>query len=68
MDNMLGRLAKFFRNLGIDTEFVKEKNYEQLEYLSKTEERIIITRDKNFFGKKINLPCFMPASKHCEGL
>ncbi len=42
---MLGKLVKDLRNLGVDTEFINEKNYEVLEELAKTEQRIIITRD-----------------------
>jgi uncharacterized protein with PIN domain len=45
VDNMIIKLAKLFRNTGIDCESISEKNWEQLELLAKNENRIIITRD-----------------------
>lgn len=68
VDNMLNKLVRDMRNVGIDTEFVSEKDYEQLETISRNEERIIITRDTKFTLKKHGLPTFLllendPASK-----
>lgn len=44
-DFMLGRLAKWMRLLGYDTEFFKETDYNKLTVYADKEERTIITRN-----------------------
>ncbi len=44
-DFMMGRLAKWMRLLGYDTEFLKETDYNKLIIFACNEERIIITRN-----------------------
>lgn len=68
MDNMMGRLAKFFRNLGIDTEYLKEKDHEKIEYIAKNEGRIIVTKDQKLMAGKHGLPVFMPKSQNVDGI
>lgn len=41
----LGRLAKWMRILGFDTEYFKEENYSKLKILALRDERIILTRN-----------------------
>ena len=45
-DEMLGTLAKWLRILGYDTEYVKDRDDEELLRIAREEGRIIITRDK----------------------
>lgn len=67
MDVMLGKLAFYFRNLGIDAFYVKEKDDERLLDVAKNDQRIIITRNKILFNTKHGLPCLMPHSTNIEG-
>jgi len=41
----LGRLAKWMRILGFDTEYFQEENYSKLKILALRDERIILTRN-----------------------
>jgi uncharacterized protein with PIN domain len=49
VDNMLGKLTREMRSLGIDTAAIGEKNYERLLEIAQLEERIVITSDLTFF-------------------
>ncbi|MEO0087507.1 MAG: Mut7-C RNAse domain-containing protein, partial [candidate division WOR-3 bacterium] len=40
-DFMLGKLAKYLRMLGFDTKYEKEANKLKMEFIAKTENRII---------------------------
>lgn len=41
----LGRLAKWMRILGFDTEYFKEENYSKLKIIALRDQRIILTRN-----------------------
>uniref|UniRef100_A0A7C4Y4N6 Mut7-C RNAse domain-containing protein n=1 Tax=candidate division WOR-3 bacterium TaxID=2052148 RepID=A0A7C4Y4N6_UNCW3 len=51
-DFMLGRLAKWMRLLGYDTEFFKEPDYNKLIVFSNATNRIIITRNSKLKDMK----------------
>ncbi len=67
IDNMLGKLCFFFRNVGIDAFYMKEKDIERLIDVAKVNQRIIVTKNKVIYGMKHGLPCFMPKSTQPEG-
>lgn len=67
MDNMLGKLSFFFRNLGIDAHYMTDKDDQQLYHLSLTDQRIIVTKNKILFQTKHGLPIIMPKSTIPEG-
>ena len=53
-DVHLGRLAKYLRMLGLDTLYENDYNNTEMIQLSNTQNRILLTRDKNFLlNKKI---------------
>ena len=52
-DDMLGTLAKWLRILGYDTRY-GAKNDDELLKISKQENRILLTRDKNLYEKSKN--------------
>ena len=66
MDNMLGKLTSFFRNYGIDSFYMKDKDYERLLDIAKNEQRIILTKNKVLYNTKHGFPCFMPYSTDTE--
>lgn len=51
-DFMLGKLAKYLRMFGFDTRYEKESNQLKMEFIAKTENRIIITRNRKYQGKE----------------
>ncbi|MEO0096619.1 MAG: Mut7-C RNAse domain-containing protein [candidate division WOR-3 bacterium] len=51
-DFMLGKLAKYLRMLGFDTKYEKEANKLKMEFIAKTEERIIVTRNSYYKEKE----------------
>ncbi|MCS7250035.1 MAG: Mut7-C RNAse domain-containing protein [candidate division WOR-3 bacterium] len=51
-DFMLGKLAKYLRMLGFDTKYEKETNKVKMEFVAKTENRIIITRNSSYKEKE----------------
>jgi hypothetical protein len=57
IDNMLHKLALYMRNVGMDAEFLAEKDHKNLTELAKSEERVIITRDQRYFERAEDLPC-----------
>jgi len=59
VDNMCYKLAKYMRNLGQDTEYFPEKDFEKITELARTEKRVIVTRDKFYFKKYTGIPCFL---------
>lgn len=59
VDIMCYKLAKYLRNIGIDTVFVSEKDYQMMIDLSIREQRIIITKDVKFFQKKKGVPTYL---------
>lgn len=65
---MLGKLASYFRNFGIDAIYMKEKDDERIIDLSKNDQRIIVTKNNILFKMKHGLPCFVPKSNNTEGL
>ncbi len=56
---MLGTLAKWLRILGYDTEYVKNRNDDEIIRMAKEEERFIITRDKLLARKAGNIAFYM---------
>lgn len=48
---MLGTLAKWLRICGYDTEYVREENDNEIIEKAKREGRVIVTRDKELFGR-----------------
>jgi len=60
IDNMAYKLAKYMRNVGLDAEYLAEKDHNNLIELAKAEKRVIITRDTKFFDKKKEgIPCYL---------
>ncbi|KRX02977.1 WD40-repeat-containing domain [Pseudocohnilembus persalinus] len=60
VDNMLYKLVKYLRNVGIDTAYIKNVDKNLLIDLSKQEKRIVITRDQKFFySKQRTTPVYM---------
>ena len=53
VDFMCGRLAKWLRILGYDTEFVKDTSRHKIIMKSLTEQRIVLTRDTRLSKKKV---------------
>ena len=51
-DFMLGKLAKYLRMCGYDTEFIKNISDEKLLGISQKENRILLTRDKGLLLRK----------------
>jgi uncharacterized protein with PIN domain len=51
-DNMLGKLAKWLRLMGHDTLYPKDMDDKELIELSKRENRILLTRDKELARSK----------------
>jgi len=47
-DGMLGRLARWLRILGYDTVFQPDRSKEELSLLAACENRVFLTRDRNF--------------------
>jgi len=47
-DGMLGRLARWLRLLGYDTVFQPDRSKEELSLLAACENRVFLTRDRNF--------------------
>ena len=64
---MLGKLAAFFRNMGIDSEYMEIKDDQQLYHLARVDHRIIVTKNKIMFNTKHGLPIIMPKSTSPEG-
>lgn len=57
VDNMLHKLALYMRNVGLDAEFLAEKDHKNLTELAKTEKRVILTRDQRYFERADDVPC-----------
>jgi len=55
-DDMLGTLAKWLRILGYDTRY-GAKNDDELLKISKQENRVLLTRDKNLYERTKNKSC-----------
>ena len=53
VDFMCGRLAKWLRILGYDTEFVKDFSRHKIMMKSLSEQRIVLTRDTRLSKKKV---------------
>lgn len=51
-DFMLGKLAKYLRMLGFDTKYEKGADKIRMEFIAKTENRIIITRNSYYKEKE----------------
>jgi uncharacterized protein with PIN domain len=49
-DAMLGTLAKRLRLLGIDTVYLNDAHNGELKYLTRSQDRILLTRDVNLAG------------------
>jgi len=58
VDNMAEKLARYMRNIGLDAEYLREKDHNQLTELAKLENRVIVTRDMKYFGRQLGIPCF----------
>jgi len=59
VDNMCFKLAKYMRNIGQDTEYFPEKDFDKITELARAEKRVVITRDKFYFKKNTGIPCFL---------
>ena len=53
VDFMCGRLAKWLRILGYDTEFMKDTSRHKIMMKSLSEQRIVLTRDTQLSKKKV---------------
>jgi len=51
-DAMLGKLAKYLRMFNIDTKYIKNINDEELMQIAKSENRIVLTRDRLLIKRK----------------
>lgn len=49
-DTMLGTLTKRLRLLGIDTAYVRDADDSELKYIVRSQERILLTKDRNLAG------------------
>jgi len=58
IDNMAEKLARYMRNIGLDAEYLREKDHNQLTELAKLENRVIVTRDQKYFVRQLGVPCF----------
>ncbi len=52
LDRMLGQTAKWLRLMGVDAEYAPEVEDDELLRIARSEERIIITRDKELAKSK----------------
>ncbi len=59
VDNMLFKLVKYLRNIGVDTAYISQKDPNLLIDLSLSEGRIILTKDHNFFKRKKAAPTYL---------
>jgi len=57
VDNMLHKLVMYMRNVGLDAEFLPDKDHKVLSELAKAEKRVIITRDQKYFERAEEIPC-----------
>ena len=64
---MIINLSRFFRNLGLDTECMIDKDWDRMIELAKTEKRIIITKDKKYFERQLGIPCYLLLNDNVEG-
>ena len=53
LDCHLGRLARYLRQCGFDTLYQNDYNDDQLAKISSTEERILLTRDRNLLKRSV---------------
>jgi len=65
-DSMLGRLAKWLRLLGYDTEYFKGKSDSELIYESIRQKRIILTRDNKISRNKPLKIIYIKSEKFTE--
>ncbi|MFH1454295.1 MAG: Mut7-C RNAse domain-containing protein [Armatimonadota bacterium] len=59
LDSMLGKLAKWLRICGFDTEYVKDSKDTDLYFSAKKEDRILLTRDNKYKNLKTIKMCFI---------
>jgi uncharacterized protein with PIN domain len=64
-DNMLGRLAKWLRFMGYDTLYPKDMDDKELVELSRSEQRLLLTRDKEL-AKMKNVEVLLLTSENLE--
>ena len=65
-DSMLGKLAKWLRLAGLDVSYVKNIEDDLLIKKALSEDRIILTRDRNIEKRKAVKRCLLIESDHLE--
>ena len=68
VDCMMGRLSRWLRIIGCDTEFIDERNHARLIAWSEREDRIILTRDRKVRRLVVVGGCPCRASNDCVSL
>jgi len=64
---MLQKLARFFRNNGLDAEYLAEKNKAVLLEKAQAEGRIVVTRDKKLYRHNLTVPIFLITNQTTTG-
>ncbi len=65
-DSMLGKLAKWLRIAGLDVSYINDIDDHVLIDQALSEDRIILTRDRNIKKRKIVKECLLIQSDHLE--
>jgi uncharacterized protein with PIN domain len=68
LDEMLGRLAKWLRIFGIDTDYAKGMDDDGLLEFAKTQNRVLITKDEPLVQrcKKLGINCYFLKAEKLE--